>query len=143
MHQGSGRKPPAGGGLRNPSFQPQLSEPGILGPTWGPRAGWAACPATKPQAHIGAMALASHSLDIFLLERALGSGMLGWGYSLETPFPTVFARDTGRGGEAGSHEATGSEKQSQQDTGDTDTTQANLGVGRGRKGGGPQAPPAL
>lgn len=72
----------------------------------------------------------------------MGLGMLN-DDSLETPFPTVFARDTGRGGEAGSHKATGSEKQSQQDTGDTDTTQANLGVGTWWWGSDPQAPPAL
>lgn len=90
------------------------------------------------------MALASHSLDIFLIERALGSGMPGRRTARKPHSPQILLEDTGWGREAGSHEATGSEKQSQQDTGGTHTTQANLGGGNvAGRGSGPQAPPAL
>lgn len=113
-HQGSCGKPPGGRGMgrrlpRTPGFQPQLSEPGILRPTWGPK-GWAACLATKPQARVRAVALASHGLGLFLLERALGSGRqwrVAW-----RPQPPSLHYWTRTGREAGSHEeATGSEKQ--------------------------------
>lgn len=90
-----------------------------------------------------AVALAFYSLGIFLLDRALGFGMLDGRIARKPHSPQSSLETMDQVGKQGATRPRVQKKQSQQDTGDTDTTQANLGVGTWWGGGGPQAPPAL